>query len=310
MTNQPKDNTNPPQLHQFGSHFRYWREKRGYSLKEAAGDVMSVSQLSKFETEKTSISINKLSDLLMMIGVDLADFMESYPGQKIERYNGLVFTKQSDEISNYYQNFPQYQEYIDYIVNSVKRIDLLIPGSSKNIDVAFLKNILNQPEQNMLELEILYRTCIHNEFPKDLLIDYAKVLKNHLKKATDNSNAYIIGNIQNALTLISFAIQLLSRNGYHQEALDLINYTYQQVSNLQLNSNEYLSHQINLQLFEVFTLIRMGKKTEAFKKRVQATQLLTALANHGPTQEIKDLYRGQLSVFSDNCDALLDGRLK
>lgn len=48
MTEHPKKHSEregTPSLNNFGPHFRLWREKRGYSLKEAAGDILAISEI-------------------------------------------------------------------------------------------------------------------------------------------------------------------------------------------------------------------------------------------------------------------------
>ncbi len=73
-------------LHPFGRTFKELREKRGLSLKEAAGSIVSPQFLSQFEKEEKGISVENYSRLLISIGVTWEDFAFRYQGDSIDYY--------------------------------------------------------------------------------------------------------------------------------------------------------------------------------------------------------------------------------
>ena len=57
-------------LYPFGATFKYLREARGLSLKEAASDIASPQFLSQFEKGDKGISLENFAKLLIVIGVE------------------------------------------------------------------------------------------------------------------------------------------------------------------------------------------------------------------------------------------------
>ena len=55
-------------LYPFGATFKYLREARGLSLKEAASDIVSPQFLSQFEKGDKGISLENFAKLLIVIG--------------------------------------------------------------------------------------------------------------------------------------------------------------------------------------------------------------------------------------------------
>ena len=65
-------------LYPFGATFKYLREARGLSLKEAASDIVSPQFLSQFEKGDKGISLENFAKLLIVIGVEWNDFVVAY----------------------------------------------------------------------------------------------------------------------------------------------------------------------------------------------------------------------------------------
>ncbi len=61
---------------QYGAVFKELRTNRQFSLKQAASDTVSVSQLSKFERGDSDLSLTKFISALDAIGVGLGEFMD------------------------------------------------------------------------------------------------------------------------------------------------------------------------------------------------------------------------------------------
>lgn len=77
----------------FGKLFHDFRKAKGYTLKEAADDAISVSQLSNFENGKNGLSIYSCLKILENINVTLNEFHYAY--QLLETSKDLRSAKTS-----------------------------------------------------------------------------------------------------------------------------------------------------------------------------------------------------------------------
>lgn len=73
-----------------GKVYKMLRISKGFSQKEAAGDEISVTQLSKFENGYTIVSTNHFMIILQNINVNLFEFQNSY-NQYLEEKDLLLF---------------------------------------------------------------------------------------------------------------------------------------------------------------------------------------------------------------------------
>lgn len=69
----------------YGATFKYLREMKGYSLKEAAGDIVSPQFLGKFERDESGISVENFGRLLVRIGSTWEDFEDCFSGQSLKK---------------------------------------------------------------------------------------------------------------------------------------------------------------------------------------------------------------------------------
>lgn len=67
----------------YGTAFRHLRIDRGYSLKEAAGNIITPQMLGVFEKGKSNISLYNFDRLLIRIGATWEDFFRYYDGEAI-----------------------------------------------------------------------------------------------------------------------------------------------------------------------------------------------------------------------------------
>ena len=90
----------------YGQAFRQLRLDRGYSLKEAAGNIISPQMLGVFEHGKSGISLNNFGRLLIRIGATWNDFFRYYNGESILKELSLseeIFVKINN--GHYYDGF-------------------------------------------------------------------------------------------------------------------------------------------------------------------------------------------------------------
>lgn len=85
-------------MEELGLVFRHFREAGQYSLKEAAGDICSTSQLSRFELGESDLTVTKLLALLDNIHVNVENFLDKARNfqyeeriQLMSKLNGLYY---------------------------------------------------------------------------------------------------------------------------------------------------------------------------------------------------------------------------
>ena len=313
MTKNPQTEAeNTPKLHVFGSHFRYYREKRGYSLKEAAGNTMSVASLSRFETDKQSITIEKLAELLMNIGVDIAAFMIDYNGQRIDKYVGLCLTNQFDNIPFYYQDYPDLFFKIEYVSQAAKNQYLLSSTYPKQLNPADFDQIFSRNSLNLLDQDVIIGSIANSQFPSSHIPQLLQTLKREWQECTSIENGVYPNNINNCIMFTKLCLQFLSRQGCHQEVFSLIDYTLKQMDKLPDGYvGLFMEPILTLQVYEVYSLIRSGEKTKAFKRRQELNQAFEALiATNIGVKKITNRLIETKSAFYSSCDQLLSGQLK
>ena len=98
-------------LYPFGATFKYLREARGLSLKEAASDIVSPQFLSQFEKGDKGISLENFAKLLIVIGA-LENFKADNMKELVNLYDE---TKYKELQLNYQKEMLQLQreQYID-----------------------------------------------------------------------------------------------------------------------------------------------------------------------------------------------------
>ena len=98
-------------LYPFGATFKYLREARGLSLKEAASDIVSPQFLSQFEKGDKGISLENFAKLLIVIGA-LENFKADNMKELVNLYDD---TKYKELQFNYQKEMLQLQreQYID-----------------------------------------------------------------------------------------------------------------------------------------------------------------------------------------------------
>lgn len=98
-------------LYPFGATFKYLREARGLSLKEAASDIVSPQFLSQFEKGDKGISLENFAKLLIVIGA-----LENFKADNMKELVNLYDDTKYKELQLKYQKEMlqlQREQYID-----------------------------------------------------------------------------------------------------------------------------------------------------------------------------------------------------
>jgi hypothetical protein len=298
-------------FYQFGPHFRTLSQERGLSLKEAAGNTMSVTHLSNFELGKKTITMEKFSDLLMNIGVDFSDYFQEYAGQRLTSYAQLYFADKLEEIPRYYQNFPTLIEPATYFIELMKQNHMIIPELTIVPD-ELIQLLLDQEVWNELELDSFKYLMMLNNLDDDVRFE---LIKHANQQALENIKKIdypsIISTTSTLLMMLCDNIRLLSRAGHHQLAFDTITKVRTTLNQYQLrNLPAYFYPLILLDIHETYTLIRVNRRTDAFQKRKQIIQILDTFIDYYSMSELTKELVSIKARFQSNYAQLMDGRLK
>ena len=240
-------------LYPFGATFKYLREARGLSLKEAASDIVSPQFLSQFEKGDKGISLENFAKLLIVIGVEWNDFVLAYAnkGGDCLELPAIEFGKHVVHEEDILTYIEEYEKLFDvYLKDNPLQAEMIFksiklrhyPTISKSPEtVARIQNIINHLMKsdvfNSIELEI-YRVIV-NHCPMELIDHMAKQLLLMYKESA-NTDTYI--RILNALT---FSAKYFSELGYYQKTDDII----KKIKSLQTFERGYLA--IPLMFLEV-----------------------------------------------------------
>lgn len=77
-------------MRNFGEIFKKFRESRGFRLKDVANEVISTSQLSRFEKGETDLTISKFILILDEINLSIDEFMYAVHGFRRDELNELL----------------------------------------------------------------------------------------------------------------------------------------------------------------------------------------------------------------------------
>lgn len=262
--------------HPFGSHFRFWRERRGLSLKEAAGDIISIQHLSQFELGKKNISITTLSRLLVSIGVDWIDFMTNYRGERVDYAFTLLdskpqsshITRLKQELDGYYDDNPILKEMFLVsqlgIDNSSEVEGATLPSNAQHL----IDSVSEQKFLNAIENDVY--AIYQNYFPLSFVLAY-KDMK--LERLTEDMEMRDLTSIHNDILALATTVVYLSNNGYYiecQKLIDVLRERYKQSSYMFFS--DFLIAQVLLEAQQVYLYLRQDKP-EAFPKAREVIEI-------------------------------------
>ena len=290
-------------LYPFGATFKYLREARGLSLKEAASDIVSPQFLSQFEKGDKGISLENFAKLLIVIGVEWNDFVLAFAnkGGDCLELPAIEFGKHVVHEEDILTYIEEYEKLFDvYLKDNPLQAEMIFksiklrhyPTIAKSPEtVARIQNIINHLMKsdvfNSIELEI-YRVIV-NHCPMELIDHMTKQLLLMYKESA-NTDTYI--RILNALT---FSAKYFSELGYYQKADDII----KKIKSLQTFERGYLA--IPLMFLEVEHVYNQFRWNKA-----EAIPLAKNLFNYLQSAKFIDqqYYSNFINAFTYHCHAL------
>lgn len=182
----------------FGETFRRARKGKGMTLKEACGDALSVSQLSRFENGKSVIPVDLFYDVLSNINTTSEEFYY-FMGQKTEvelsrqfdliaeyvreqQYDALKQLKQS--LKESYPNPYSWEQFLIYFISSLLDMNEDKEPEAHHFILDYLMQVENWGEMELrlyalfgfvLEVETMHhlmhtalkRSMLYQHIPQD-----------------------------------------------------------------------------------------------------------------------------------------------
>lgn len=282
-------------LHQFGEHFKEARLRRGLSLKEAAGDILSVPMLSQFEAGKKSISLTNFSRLLMSIGVDWSEFMKDYPGVRVSKYQEKLnqffsdpkstnITTYIEEFSPYYADYPEALVLLEDILTITREILAIGEQNKPTPNYALIDRLLESDTTNPLEFDYILAHLNQGNLKMEQILQLADNLISGLKIAL-NPTSFDFNVTSSSLTVLNRLIHYLSMAGYPLKAADLISQTKELMRPLGAG-NRFVIQSLGLDFLQAYNLLRLKKEKEATQLAEKITTYLEANITYGHDPEL------------------------
>ena len=262
----------------WGENFKRFRESRGMSLKEAAGDFCTPQYLGRFEKGMQKINTELLDLLIGRLGVNMTDFITD-----LHSYNPSYSDKMAETVYAYIQNGEKADtiwKEIDHLYEHGKKDDLYLASYY----VIFLKtmyhiqtnipleNLLDQSDyekvdylkNRLLDLDELYTfdyavlDILLDPIPDQFSTEYLlQIFNSTIKKLKIISNAAPM--IHQAVSFLGTAIRILPTRGEYALAEDCVKKVYKLLNDTPMVAmiNPYFQMIIAFQ--EAHNLLRQNK---------------------------------------------------
>ena len=251
-----------------GKIFKQMREGRGVKLKDAAGDAISVRTLIRFEADETSVSLEIFEQLLRNIGVSYHDyFLEYLPLIETDQTGFLKGARQLEASGNYSaikslaiktlekEEVPiNTRLYIEqYLCALSETAGPKIVRENRAIVLEHLKKLDTHNVNESFALAFILRSTTEEEFSND----FVRRIINENLKPMKSDNVFASERGERSLLILNYAIALLSRRGFVQEAeeyciktIDLLKTHYINLTHFtfHITSFNYILAQMQLKL--------------------------------------------------------------
>lgn len=269
----------------FGPTFKLLREKRGFSVKETAGKIITPAALRKFENGETSTSVDNFNKLLFSIGADWEDFFNLYEGntvmsllcQQVEAMNDLQVKREYHRLNEVILDMKKEIEEnpnlsgilglaTELSINSRKDNIIPIDKNSPRFKPIF-RHFDKVETWGVFEISIFYQTLRLFE-PESVDFYIHKILDNFETKPPRDKHDWPA-----TITIALYTITYFSKQGAFAYADRMINRLEKMLA-----KDKYVGlwdEKLSLTMFKATHLVRQNKPEglELAKKVIQAYQL-------------------------------------
>ncbi|GGE25040.1 helix-turn-helix domain-containing protein [Streptococcus himalayensis] len=220
----------------YGQTFRYLREARGFSLKEAAGETISPQHLGRFEKGKSMVSLEHFEHLLQNIGIDWSTYLvtslqfnsDALSRRQAEIYDLVAKRQYTKAIEVINRPLEEDGEPIsDYYVVSHRVVTKL--GLANRTGNSFLTpkdwQEVEYIKQRLTDIELwgnievnVYAQLLPYFSYEFISFKVREILK--LLKTNPHINHHQLG--ESCLSVLKETVTYYSQQAYYQEAEDLI----------------------------------------------------------------------------------------
>lgn len=284
-------------MSKYGKTFQILRKERKLTLKEVSENIVSYSYLSKFENEKSDITLTNLIRLLNRLNVTLDEFL-NFNEVRIPYYVNLLkkvaiaYSKKDvqllktyykQEVELYKENNRLYNRCNFIMVGAIiQDIDKAFYISKK--DIEFYRDYLFRCSYWSTYEISLFGNALHL-FTEDTLLLFLKEIKAKLKEFRVARK-----NIRDLISLIENACLILLRNENSQKAKELSGFLESYLS-----SNHYFEKTRKL-FIDGIILICEEKTTEGIQKSQQAINIMYSL-----NKDLAKSHEKELESFLEQC---------
>lgn len=291
----------------YGQAFRQLRLDRGYSLKEAAGNIISPQMLGVFEHGKSGISLNNFGRLLIRIGATWNDFFRYYNGESILKELSL-----SDEIlvkinnGHYYDGFKLVEssfegDYSDNpILETVYKLSyqsyfqtLSLTSRLTDDELEIVLNYLNRIDTwGIFEYSVL--SFILADCPYEMV----KYRSDKILDAMANNKKSFLSSKKEDIAILIHMIGYFSRKAYFKDANKLI----AELENI-LKSPSYnhlYTEKFNFKFYQAMNFLRQNnpKGLEIARDCIHFLEAFEALDNSNASAIDKNKILSAVSVLN------------
>lgn len=249
----------------YGMAFRHLRIDRGYSLKEAAGNIVTPQMLGVFEKGKSNISISNFGRLLIRIGATWEDFFRYYDGESIfkelsiaeeigakihsgHNYDGLKLVESA--FDGDYSDNPILKDIFQLSYQSFFHTLNLTSKLSKE-EILFIVTYLERIDTwGIFEYSIL--SYVLADCPYEMI----KYRSNKLLQSIINDKHSFLQTKKEDINVLIYMIGYFSKNGYFKDAdslLTKLEKVLQKPSYLRMFTEKF-----NLKFYQAMHLLRQN----------------------------------------------------
>lgn len=262
-------------MNDLGSLFRTLRKERGFTLKSLSEGIVSFSYLSKFEKEKTQISLNNFMQLLERMNLTVDEILY-FNQMKTSQYGEFI---QKISTAHAHQDLTTLKKYLEiqktlYQENKIKFHEYnatMIGAIIKDLEPSFFI-----PKTDIHELVDYIVGCSFwttyeiSLFGNSLSLFSNKLLIILLKEVKKRINDYQVmhKNIRDLVRLLQNGTLIFLRKGEVDQAVKVSNYLKTTIKN-----DQYFEKTRQLFIDGVITFA-LGKKDEGIKEALQAIKII------------------------------------
>ena len=252
----------------YGEIIQKIRQDRNMTLKEAAGDIITPNNLSRFEKGLATIKVDTFFEILSKFNIDGADFIEilyiqDKSGQRIKQIRNALSKNDRTKARQILGKKSEWENIIEYytlklaILYQAKgnTIDKLTPDEEEAVNylLNYIFSIDTLYIRDFIVIEILLTFKIQC-FELKFLEYLEKLIVKGLEETKYRTEFFVA---HRYATTGMFLVRTYSRYGYYDKAENLI-YKLRIIISQEFSPDYSAFHLFHLNIYEVYNLLRQN----------------------------------------------------